>query len=51
MLFGKVEDDGLPMKKEWLDIREFSSETGFSPQISFEEGVVSTWNWIKTQLN
>lgn len=47
--FGKYPDDGLPMKKEWLDVKEFSAETGYEPRISFEEGVISTWNWIRAQ--
>lgn len=45
--FGKFIDDKLPMERSWLDIAEFSFETGFEPQSSFEDGVIETWNWIK----
>lgn len=51
MEFGFYPDDGLRIKKEWLDIQEFSMETGYKPRLSFEEGVISTWNWIKAQMN
>lgn len=45
--FGKYADDNLPMEREWLDIEEFSIETGFKPQSSFENGVIETRDWIK----
>lgn len=45
--FGIYPNDDLPMKREWLDVEEFSRETGFKARISFADSVMTTWNWIK----
>ena len=41
---GAYPDDGLPMDREWLDIKPFSEETGYCPRGSFREYVENANN-------
>ena len=46
--FDEMGDDGVDLEREWLDCSEFCRETGFIPQISFEEAVRRTASWVET---
>lgn len=45
--FYEYPDDGLPMKYEWLDAEPFMQETGFAPQVSLEDGIAQTCQWLQ----
>ena len=38
------------LPEEVFDISTLVRDTGYAPQISFEEGVAQTVNWIKNNL-
>ena len=44
---GEREEDGLKYCKEWFGIEDLRSDTGFIPQISYEEGIKLTADWIQ----
>jgi len=43
---GDLSFDGLEMTKEMLDISLVTEDTGFMPQVSFEDGIKRTLQWI-----
>jgi nucleoside-diphosphate-sugar epimerase len=45
--FGELEFNGIYLPKELYDITPLREDTGFSPKISFAEGVRLTAEWIK----
>lgn len=48
--FGKIVNDVVSLPKETFDITRLSKDTGFTPTISFEEGINRTARWIKYNL-
>ena len=47
--FGYYVDDNLPMKKEWLSVDAFVSETGFTNKIDFETAINELLAYIKKE--
>jgi nucleoside-diphosphate-sugar epimerase len=45
ILFGARPDDGLRFDKSWFDIAPLSTDTGYTPAISFDEAVTRTANY------
>lgn len=48
---GARPDDGTRYKEEWFDITPLKNDTGYTPKISFEQGLKETIEWMKTTLN
>ena len=46
---GELEFHGLEMTEEMLNIDTLISDTGFSPEITFEAGIKRTLEWIKKE--
>lgn len=44
---GRKEFHGLPVDFEHMDIQKLARDTGFSPQVSFEEGIWRTVDWMR----
>lgn len=44
---GARPDDGLRFESAWLDTTPFSSETGYRPQVTLEESILRTRDWLK----
>ena len=47
---GARPDDGTRYEESWFDISPLKKDTGYTPQVSFEEGVRQTIDWMKTTL-
>lgn len=47
---GARPDDGTRYEESWFDITPLKKDTGYTPQVPFEEGVRLTINWMKTTL-
>ena len=48
--FGEIKSNVVYLPGEVFDISTLVRDTGYAPQISFEEGVEQTVNWIKDNL-
>lgn len=46
MQYGSLATDDIEMKKEWLDIDAFQTETGYTPQYSLYDAVCETRDWV-----
>ena len=49
MHFGSIPYTGISLHKECFSIEKLTKDTGFIPQISFEEGIKRTMEWLKAQ--
>lgn len=47
--FGELEFNGFYLPKECYDIKMLVEDTGFKPDVPFEEGIRMTSEWIKSQ--
>jgi len=45
--YGRITSNVISLPKETFDVKKLSSDTGFKPTISFEEGVRRTVLWIR----
>lgn len=45
---GARPDDGTRYEEEWFDITSLVEDTGFSPRVTYREGILQTINWMKT---
>lgn len=50
-LFGNIPYTGTNMSLETFDISELVNDCGFKPEISFEEGIRRTFEWLKEVEN
>ena len=44
---GEIDFTGVSLDYQEFDIQKLNRDTGFEPQIDFEEGIYDTMNWIK----
>ncbi len=49
--FGKIGADVVYLPEEIFSINDLHQDTGFVPQISFEDGITETVKWIKDNMN
>lgn len=49
--FGNVTFTGVNQSLEIFSIKEIENDCGFKPQVSFEEAVKKTFNWLKKEEN
>ena len=49
LLFGKVPYTGTTMSQEDFSTGPLYEDTGFSPRVRFEEGIVDTMEWLKSE--
>ena len=47
---GARPDDGTRYEEDWFDITSLKNDTGYSPRVSFPDGVRRTIDWMKTTL-
>ena len=45
--FGKIKANVVSLPKETFDVRSLKEDTGFEPNVSFEEGIERTAEWIR----
>lgn len=45
---GARPDDGTRYEEEWFDISSLVEDTGYSPRVTYREGILQTINWMKT---
>lgn len=43
-------DDGTRYDEKWFDVTPLKTDIGYSPRVSFQEGLLRTINWMKTIL-
>lgn len=48
---GKRPDDGLQYEMKWFDISDLIRITGFLPKVTFEEGILKTFESMKKEKN
>lgn len=48
--FGQITNNVVSLPYEIFDIRKLVRDTGYKPEISFEEGIVRTAEWIKQYM-
>ena len=46
-VFGDVPYTGVNLSLEDFSIKNIQEDTGFVPEISFEQGISETWDWIR----
>lgn len=46
LYFGEIPFNGISMEREMFDITKLTLDTGFCPQVSFEDGIKRTLRWI-----
>lgn len=46
---GEIPFKGIPLPPEAYDSEKLRNDTGFEPEVSFEEGIKRTINWLKSQ--
>jgi len=49
--FGDIPYTGTNLSLDTFSIRELQEDCGFIPEISFNEGIKKTYNWLKEQNN
>jgi nucleoside-diphosphate-sugar epimerase len=47
LLFGNVPYTGVQLSREIFSIESLQKDTKFVPQISFEDGIKRTMNWLR----
>lgn len=47
---GARPDDGTRYEEKWFDITPLKEDTGYSPKVSFKDGLRQTTEWMKTTL-
>jgi nucleoside-diphosphate-sugar epimerase len=47
LLFGNVPYTGVQLSREVFSIKSLQKDTEFTPQISFEDGIKRTMNWLR----
>lgn len=45
---GERPEDGIEYKTEWFDISDLQRDTGFCPVYDFKDGILETYDWIKS---
>lgn len=48
--FGELEFNGIYLPAESYSIEQLQADTGFVPDVSFEEGIRRTAEWIKASM-
>lgn len=48
-LFGNIPYTGAVMKEEDFATEKLMHDTGFIPEMEFEDGIIKTMNWLKSQ--
>jgi UDP-glucose 4-epimerase len=49
--FGELTFNGIYLSKELFDISNLHIDTNFKPEVSFEDGIRETANWIAKNIN
>lgn len=49
--FGEFPFNGISLPKEMYSIKELQEDTGFSPEVSFTDGICRTMDWIERNMN
>ena len=49
--FGNIQFTGVNQSLDTFSIKEIENDCGFKPQISFEEGIRRTYEWLKKEEN
>lgn len=47
---GARPDDGTRYNADWFDITPLKSDTGYTPRVSYRDGLIETINWMKTTI-
>ena len=47
---GARPDDGTRYEESWFDITPLKEDTGYSPRVSYKDGIQQTIDWMKTTL-
>lgn len=48
IMIGSRPDDGTRYEPEWFNINSLVTDTGFSPSINFDSGIIETIEWMKS---
>ncbi|WP_251316422.1 NAD-dependent epimerase/dehydratase family protein [Flintibacter muris] len=51
LVFGEFSFKGVSLRKEMYSIRELQEDTGFTPEVSFADGIRRTMEWIERAMN
>ncbi|PYG87794.1 nucleoside-diphosphate-sugar epimerase [Ruminiclostridium sufflavum DSM 19573] len=51
LYFGELPFNGISLKEEDFDCGKLVEDTGYKPQVSFEDGICMTVEWLKQELS
>lgn len=49
LLFGEIKKQGYSIPEECFDVQNLFHDTGYKPQVTFEEGIKKTSDWLRLE--